>query len=339
MESSLIRIPSDEMQACFQTILLRTGLEPEKALLCARIFTANSLEGVSSHGVNRFFHFVDYIKKGIIQPDAVPQKIASAGSLEQWDGRLGPGPLNALQACERSMELADAYGIGMVAISRTNHWMRGGTYGRHCAMKGYAFIGWTNTIANLPAWGATKNKLGNNPLVIALPFQDEPIVLDMAISQFSYGKMHELADKGENLPVYGGFDATGTLSVNPADILRSKRPLPIGYWKGSSLSLMLDLLATVLSNGLSTYMITKKNKHESGVSQVFIAISLKKLPNYPSIGNTLHQIITDFLSADTPHNESVLRYPGQHTARIRSENLAKGIPVHRAVWDKIKSLT
>jgi len=43
--------------------------------------------------------------------------------------------------------------------------------------------------------------------------------------------------------VEGGFDAGGRLTRDPAAIEASKRPLPIGYWKGSGLALMLDMSA------------------------------------------------------------------------------------------------
>ncbi len=336
--TKFIRIPAPEMEDCFTRILTGYGFNNEKALSCARIFTGNSLEGVASHGVNRFYHFVDYLKRGIIHADAEPRKIASAGNLEQWDGQLGPGPLNALFAAERSMEIAEGSGIGMVALSRTNHWMRGGTYGRHCARKGFAFIGWTNTIANLPAWGARENKLGNNPLVIAVPRQPDPVVLDMAMSQFSYGKMHETANRGEELPLYGGYDLSGKITKNPAEILRSKRPLPIGYWKGSSLALILDILAAILSAGLPTAEITRQSKYEYGVSQIFTAINLKKLSNYPLIEQSLNRILADFLSAESGSGETELKFPGQFTSQIRKENEENGIPVHPAVWQKIQSL-
>ena len=36
------------------------------------------------------------------------------------------------------------YGLGV----------RGGTYGWQAARKGFVFLGWTNTCANMPAWGA-----------------------------------------------------------------------------------------------------------------------------------------------------------------------------------------
>jgi len=66
------------------------------------------------------------------------------------------------------------------------------------------------------------------------------IVLDMAMSQFSYGALSSYRMRGELLPVDGGFDSNGQLTREPGAIEASKRPLPIGYWKGSGLALMLD---------------------------------------------------------------------------------------------------
>ena len=90
-----IRIPSDQMKAEFFRILLRLGFATERAYKCAEIFTLNSLEGVYSHGVNRFPRFVKNIREGQIKPDAIPSLIHRAGAIEQWNGNLGPGPLNA----------------------------------------------------------------------------------------------------------------------------------------------------------------------------------------------------------------------------------------------------
>ena len=162
---------------------------------------------------------------------------------------LGPGIINALHVTGTVIYLADQYGIGCVALRNTNHWMRGGTYGWQAGKAGYVFIGWTNTIANMPAWGAKDAKLGNNPLVMALPYKNEAIVLDMAMSQYSYGALELSAMKNESLSVYGGFDGEGNLTKDPSAILASGSPLPIGYWKGAGLSLLLDLLATILSGG------------------------------------------------------------------------------------------
>lgn len=332
------RIPLEEVVEKLSAILLKLGFDETSANRCAIIFATNSLEGIYSHGLNRFPRFVEYVKKGLVNVDAKPKKIAQAGALEQWDGNLAAGPLNATAMTNRSIELAQKYGLGCIGLRNTNHWMRGGTYGWQAAKKGYAFMGWTNTIANMPAWGAKDCKLGNNPFVIAIPYNNEAIVLDMAMSQFSYGKMEDLALKNQELSLFGGINKKGEFTKNPKEILETRRPLPIGYWKGSGLSLLLDLLATILSAGLSTSEITSQNQYEYGISQVFICFDLKKLSNFPSIQSQLNNIIEDIKQSIIDHSTDDIRYPGERIKKVRYENLKNGIPVNYKIWKEIYCL-
>jgi 3-dehydro-L-gulonate 2-dehydrogenase len=332
-----IRISKEKMKSEFSRILLKRGFTEENAEKCAEIFTLNSLEGVYSHGVNRFSRFVSYIGEGLIIPDAVPTLTHRAGSIEQWNGNLGPGPLNATFSTDRATRLARENGIGLVALANTNHWMRGGTYGWQAARKGYVFIGWTNTCPNMPAWGARDSRLGNNPFVIAVPYRDEAIVLDFAMSQFSYGKMETFKSEGKTLPYPGGFNRQDELTDRPDEILESWRALPMGYWKGAGLSLLLDILATILSAGRSTSQIGTCNT-ESGISQVFIAIELENLQNFPSIERSIDQIINDILNSEPAGETSRIRYPGENVITVRKENLREGIPVNREIWENIVAL-
>src|SRR6185312_8910096 len=134
---------------------------------------------------------------------------------------------------ERAIDLSREHGIGCVALRNTTHWMRGGTYGWQAADAGMIGICWTNTMPNLPPWGDTVPRLGNNPLIVAVPRAGGHVVLDMAMSQFSYGALAAYRKRGELLPVDGGFDTAGNLTRDPGAIDRAQPPLPIGYWKGS----------------------------------------------------------------------------------------------------------
>jgi 3-dehydro-L-gulonate 2-dehydrogenase len=260
--------------------------------------------------------------------------VHSLGSLEQWNGNLAPGPLNATFATERAMELASETGIGMVGLANTNHWMRGGTYGWQAAKKGFVLICWTNTCPNMPAWGATDPRIGNNPFVIAVPYGDEAIVFDFALSQYSYGKMEALKNEGNKLPYPGGFNKQGKITNDPQEILESWRVLPIGYWKGAGLSLLLDILATILSGGLATHQIHSCSS-EYSVSQIFIAIDIKMLKNFPVIDNSINQIIEDLHKSNPEDNSVKIRYPGENVLKTRKENLENGIPVSKDALEKL----
>jgi len=331
-----IRVPLTAMESQFREIMLRHGFLPEKATICAEIFAGNSLDGVYTHGVNRFPRFIKYVKEGYIDPSGESICTSRLSCMEQWDGQRGPGPINAIQCTDRAMEIAAVQGMGCVALANTNHWMRGGTYGWRAARKGFVFIGWTNTIANMPTWGALNHKLGNNPLVIAVPFQEDAIVLDMAMSQYSYGALEFYEMKDQLLPVPGGFTSDGSLTTDPGEIVKSQRILPIGYWKGAGLSLLLDILATILSGGLAVEGISR-SQVESNVSQVFLAIDLSKLANYKTIALAIQTIIDDYHQS-IPDKSSRILFPGERVLSLRAENTAQGIPVMKTVWEEILTL-
>jgi 3-dehydro-L-gulonate 2-dehydrogenase len=324
------------MKSVFEQILLKYKFNPAKATKCAEIFTDNTVDGVTTHGVNRFPRFINYVRNGYVQKDAGPSLISGFGGLEQWNGNLGPGPLNAVMATDRAMELSQKNGIGCVALANTNHWMRGGYYGWQAAKKGFVFVGWTNTLGIMPAWKALDSRLGNNPLVMGLPYKDEAIVLDMAFSQYSYGAMEFSVLKKEQLTVEGGFDKQGNLTKDPAAVLESRRPLSIGYWKGAGLSLLLDILAAILSSGLSVADISK-NKAEYGLSQVFICIDPTKLSNHSSIASALQNIIDDYKQS-APAGDTKIVYPGEGVLQKRKKNTKEGMNILKTVWDEILSL-
>ncbi len=335
--SAFIRIQSSALNKEFFRILFACGFSEEKAAACADVFTTNSIDGVYSHGVNRFPKFIEYVKKGWVLPDAEPVKVSGLGGMEQWNGNLGPGPLNALEATNRAMALAAANGIGCVALSNTNHWMRGGLYGWKAAKEGFVFIGWSNTIANMPAWQAADNRLGNNPLVIAIPYAGEAIVLDMAMSQYSFGAIEMATLKNEQLAVPGGYDTVGNITTDPNEIMQSKKGLPVGYWKGAGLSLLLDMLAALLSGGKAVHDITRQ-EIEICLSQIFIAIDTKALSNFKSIDWLLQQIISDYHQSESVVAGEKIVYPGERVLMARKENMEKGIPVAENIWKAIKEL-
>jgi 3-dehydro-L-gulonate 2-dehydrogenase len=218
--------------------------------------------------------------------------------------------------------------------------MRGGSYGWQAADAGLFAICWTNTLANLPAWGASSPTLGNNPLVIAIPGAGgRHIVLDMAMSQFSYGALSAYAARGAQLPVPGGYDAHGSLTTDPAAIEASGRALSIGYWKGSGLSLVLDMLAAMLSGGHAAHQIPRQSTRESGVSQVFLAIDPSHFATRPDLDRIAAGILQSLRDATPIDPARPIRYPGEQTLQLREENLELGVPVDPAIWQKLQSLS
>jgi 3-dehydro-L-gulonate 2-dehydrogenase len=261
--------------------------------------------------------------------------VAALGAFERWDGQRGPGNLNAHACMARTIELARAHGMGGVALCNTNHWMRGGSYGWQAAAEGLVGICWTNTMANLPPWGAATPRVGNNPLVVAVPYAEGPVVLDMAMSQFSFGALESHRLRGQTLPVDGGFDRDGNLTKDPAAIEASGRALPIGYWKGSGLSLLLDMMAALLSGGTPTHQIKRNIIEESSLSQVFLAFDLPAIDQ----GGAREAVIAGILgSLREAGDAEPLRYPGERVKKLRAESDRLGVPVDGGIWEQILTM-
>ncbi len=344
--SPLIRVPSDELRERIGRILLRLGLEHDRAALGARLIVETDGDGVRTHGIARLPRFAQMVGLGRIVPQAVPERVAAFGALERWTGHRGPGNLAAYAMTARAVELARIHGVGAVALRDTTHWQRGGTYGWQAAEAGCALLAWTNTMPNLPAWGATSPALGNNPLVIAVPrpgvagsvMENAPAVLDMAMSQFSYGGLASYRERGELLPVPGGFDEKGELSRNPAAIERTQRALPIGFWKGSGLAFVLDLLAAMLAGGQATHQIEPDPLAETGLSQVFLAVSPEALSSQAEMQQVVTGCISALHAAQPIKTGMPPRYPGEGTLRNREESLRVGIGVEGPVWTAFEQL-
>jgi len=335
----MTRVSFDEMKSTIKKAFIIAGMPEIKAGVCARVHTESSRDGVYSHGLNRVERFVEYLNTGLVDADAEPSLISNLGAMEVYNGNMGPGILNAMFAMNKASEIAKKNGLGLVSLNNTTHWMRGGTYGWQAAENGYVAICWTNTESCMPPWGAKSCSVGNNPFIMAIPRKEGHVVLDMAMSQYSYGKLQVTRLKNKKLPYPGGFDNNGNLTDDPAAIEETRRILPIGYWKGSGFSIMLDLIAALLSGGLSTSGIDKLNRGSCGsCSQVFIAIDPLKNNSQEFVDNVLNETIGQLKSSVPAKENEKIYYPGEQSLKTRKENMSLGIPVDDGIWTRVKSL-
>lgn len=333
-----MRVSYDEMKNEFKRVLIKRGFDTESAETASAIIADNSRDGVYSHGLNRFPSIIKDLEAGAIKPMIRPVELNSMGALEQWDGQLGFGPINASIAMERAVKLAGQYGLGCVSLRNTNHWLRGGTYGLRAADAGCIGICMTNTFPNMAPWGGKEKRIGNNPIIISIPQKEgRHVLLDMAQSQFSYGKLQTYSLAGEKLPVAGGYDMDGNLTDDPDAVLNGGEVLPAGFWKGSGLSIAIDIMVSALSVGKSVFDM-RENHNDTGISQVFIAINPIAYAG-EDYANTYIENMSDFIktSSKMAGGKDIL-YPGERTAREREENLKDGIPVNPDIWEAVKKL-
>jgi 3-dehydro-L-gulonate 2-dehydrogenase len=162
-----------------------------------------------------------------------------------------------------------------------------------------------------------------------------PLVLDMAMSQFSFGRLETYLREGNALPVAGGYDADGVVTTDPGAILDSNRVLPIGCWKGAGLAMLLDSLAALVSGGDTTCRIGQRDA-EYGVSQVFIAVDVDRA-GASRVDGLMDELVADLQTSRPDGANGDVRYPGRRIREMRRESLEKGVPVDPAIWARVVS--
>lgn len=154
------------------------------------------------------------------------------------------------------------------------------------------------------------------------------------MSMFSYGKLESYARSGKELPVDGGFNKDQKITRNAAEILETHQCIPIGYWKGSGLSLALDLIAATLAGGRTSRMVGELPA-ETELSQIFIAISLDKFSDQEILLRNIRDTLEDMKTSSPVEEGKPVYYPGENMMKTRKENMKLGIPVDENIWKQV----
>ena len=315
---------------------LERFLNAQDARRFAEIFAGNSLDGVYSHGMNRYPRYLSDMASGLCDAKVTQaERVSGLGGLEVWDAHFGVGPLIAQQMAERAIELAKTHGIACVALRNNSHWLRAGRYGLMMADAGMMGLCMTNTCMNLVAYGAKEPSTGNNPITIAIPRRAGSLVMDMAVSQYAFGKLEIMAQEGGMLDTPCGYDTDGNLTNDPKKIVESGLMTPMALWKGSALSIMIDLMVSMLSLGRTSLTIGTPADGEKGMSQMFVCMNPAAVIDMDKAEAQMEKTIAFLNGLEPKDGVHGVHAPGENLERTRARNRERGIPVTEDTWQKI----
>lgn len=315
---------------------LERFLNAQDAKRFAEIFAGNSLDGVYSHGMNRYPRYLSDMESGLCDAKVTQaERVSGLGGLEVWDAHFGVGPLIAQQMAERAIELARTHGIACVALRNNSHWLRAGRYGLMMADAGMMGLCMTNTCMNLVAYGAKEPSTGNNPITIAIPRRAGSLVMDMAVSQYAFGKLEIMAQEGGMLDTPCGYDTDGNLTNDPQKIVESGLMTPMALWKGSALSIMIDLMVSMLSLGRTSLAIGTPADGEKGMSQMFVCMNPAAVIDMDKAEAQMEKTIAFLNGLEPKDGVHGVHAPGENLEKTRARNRECGIPVTEDTWQKI----
>lgn len=272
------RYASEDLRAFCARALEHAGARPGDAAAVADGLVAADLRGVHSHGVLRVGIYVDRLRAGSINPAAELAIVRDGKAVAVADAQAGPGIAMAMQAMDLAIARAGTYGIAAVAVRNSNHCGMLAWHAMRALPAGAIGIAISNADSQVAPWGARAKFLGTNPLAVAVPAHDElPVVLDMATSVVAHARVKGAADRGEMIPLGWAVDSAGHPTTSPSEALAGAL-LAFGEFKGSGISILIDLLAGLLPGGRSGPEIVplyQRLNEPQGVGHLFAALNIE----------------------------------------------------------------
>src|ERR1700704_3292 len=220
--------------------------EDDRATIAGCLVSAD-LRGVDTHGICRLPGYLERVRRGLINaaPTLAPRRITPVAA--ELDGQNGFGFVIGMRAMDEAMAMAREFGIGVVSVRRSTHFGMAASYVMPAIEAGFLALVFSNASPAMPPWGGREGLLGTNPFAAGAPGGKlGPYLLDMSPAVAARGKIRRAERRGEKIPLGYALDAEGRPTTDPKTALGGV-VLPIGGYKGSGLSMLMDIFGGVIS--------------------------------------------------------------------------------------------
>ena len=330
-----------QLQTIATRILTSAGVRPADADVVATELADANLVGHDSHGVIRLMQYVDYIQQGFARPDGRFEVLIDRPAFAIVDGHFQFGQVTATKALQLGLEKARAAGTATVVIRNCNHVGRLGSYGQKAAAEGFASMMCVNAPGpgGVAPFGGIDRRLGTNPIMMAAPWRDRALVLDMTSSASAEGKLRVAFQKGEQVPAGWIIDCEGNATCDPATFYANPAGalLPLGGalgHKGFGLAVMIDLFGGILSG--SGVCREDVPRGANGVWMYFVDLE-QFLPRAEYERQMECYVAHIKSSRRVPGVEEILM-PGEIELRRRRQREAEGVAIPDETWRQIREL-
>jgi LDH2 family malate/lactate/ureidoglycolate dehydrogenase len=336
------RVSADRMRTFISHAFEKTGVPASDASILAELITEADLRGTDTHGVFRLPLYVRRLRAGGINLRPNIRTVAEQASTALVDGDNAMGHLVMRFAARVAIDKARVTGVGWVGARMSNHAGPAALYAMmplaHDMIGLYFAVGSNN---HLPPTGSAEALLGTNPIAVAIPAGEEPaVVMDMAPTVASFGKVRLKAAQGEPMPVGWMIDCAGE-PLTDAKRAGEGFLLPIGDYKGYALSLIIGLLAGTLNQAAFGRDIVDFIKHPDAATNTGQSIVAVRVDTFCPIDvfkrNVDMAVRTIRESQRLPGVERVW-LPGEQSHNKRIERLRRGIPIPPALQKSLDEL-
>ena len=320
-------------------VLRQAGLSEEQARIVADTLTQANLRGVDTHNVGLLPSYWQQLKDGSINPRPTVRVVKESSAALLVDGDGGPGQVASVFAMEKAIDKAREVGIGWAQVFNSNHHGALAYYAIMAAREDMVGIVTTNTGPSMAPWGGRAQVIGNNPLAIAAPVKGRlPLVLDIAMSVKAGGQLRLAQEQGTLLPEGMAIDKEG----NPTRDWRAARDgslLPFGAYKGSSLAMMLEIIAAVMSGSPHLSQVAQKQPDNKGnKAHALAALNPAFFTDPEQFKEDTADIVRQFKECPLRPGFKEIVVPGEIEWNTAAEREHNGIPIPHGALESLRRL-
>ena len=234
------------------------GLSVNQADAIAETVMQAERDECAAHGLFRIPFYVKALGNRNIDPAAEPALSRLAPGILRMDAKFGFAPYALKSGMPLLIEAARTQGIAALCVNNAYHiaslWPEVEAIAS-ADLVGFAF---TNALPVVAPAGGTKPLFGTNPMAFAWPRKGtQPLVFDQASSVVSLGDVQIHKRDGKPIPEGWAIGPNGQATTDPGAALEGAL-LPFGGYKGSSIALMVELLAGALVGDLFSYEVAAR---------------------------------------------------------------------------------
>jgi LDH2 family malate/lactate/ureidoglycolate dehydrogenase len=340
-----VRVDAGELRVWTSSIVRAVGTPDDIAEDVADVLTTADLRGIASHGTSRLPVYVSLAEAAVLDVTARPERLTGAPALALWDAHDGWGPHAGRVLMDDVIERARRIGMATSLARRASHYSIAGWYAMRAARAGLIGLSMTNTSPLVAPTRGHSRLLGTNPIAFAAPAgRHGMLVLDMATSTVTWGRLLVAARRESEVPSGVAIDGAGRMTTHPREALTDGALLPLGGleetggYKGYGLALMVDVLTGVLAGANSGPRVIpfSTTAGPSNLGQLFMAIDPAAVDS--GFVDRLEILIDELVGAATVADApGPVLIPGQPETEREREQIRNGVlldgPHHRSLFD------
>ncbi len=330
-----------EADAFGRRLLIAHGLPEADAAIVAGYLVRADMRGVDTHGLQYLPHYLDRVRRGLINPRPELTVERVTPMIGKLDGQNGFGFVVGSKAMAAAIEMAREFGLSIVGIRRSTHYGMAANYVLQALDAGLISLVFSNASPGMPPWGGRKAIIGTNPFAAGAPAGTElPFDLDMSPAVAARGKIRRAARRGESIPLGYALDKQGRATTDPNVALDGGVVQPIGGPKGSGISMLMDILGGVITGAGSGGDVGNQfldYDRPQNVGHFFLVMKPDLFVSKDEYFKNMDRLVQRVHACPTAEGFSEVIMPGERERRFEVKHRRTGVPYAKKEVDAMQA--